>query len=396
MKSYRFSLKTILLIIAFTVFLLYLALNLSSIWDGVQKVVRLFSPVTVGLCLAFVLNVPMRALENRVFAFLARSKRKFLRALVRPLSLILSLLLLLGIITLLIVFIIPDLREAITTLGMKLPVYFEQMKAWMYRTLNEWNIDSSWLSEFTVNWKLVSDTLLSFLKSDNASNMLGGAASWASSVAGGVVNVIFSLVIAVYYLLQKERIGNFVARLVRAFVPQKIADRLFYVTHLSGGIFSSFIRSQCIEAVILGSLTFVGMSLFRFEYAGIISMVIGFTALIPIIGALIGEIFGAFLLLTVDPIRAVVFLVFILVLQQLEGMLIYPKVVGDSVGLPGILVFSAVLIGGNMGGIAGALLAVPVCAVLFTLLKEAMSKRSAKSSSCSGEEEISEKAQPEP
>ena len=132
--------------------------------------------------------------------------------------------------------------------------------------------------------------------------------------------------------------------------------------------------------MILGSLTFVGMSLFRFEYAGIISLVIGFTALVPVVGALIGEIFGAFLLLTVDPLRALIFLVFILVLQQLEGALIYPKVVGDSVGLPGILVFSAVIIGGNAGGIGGALLAVPVCAVLFTLLKETIASRGSQKS----------------
>lgn len=379
MKTSRFSLKTILLIIAFTVFLLYLALNLPTIWEGVQKVFQLFAPVTIGLCLAFVLNVPMRALEERVFGFMSRSKRKFWRVMVRPLSLILSLILLLGVIAVLIVVIIPDLREAITTLGTKLPVYFEQLKAWLYRTLTEWNIDTAWLSEFTINWKLVSETLLSFLQSDNASTVLGGAASWASSLAGGIVNVIFSLVIAVYYLLQKERIGAFTARMVRAFVPAKAAERIFYITHLSGGIFSSFIRSQCIEAVILGSLTFVGMSLFRFEYAGIISLMIGFTALVPVVGALIGEIFGAFLLLTVDPLRSLIFLVFILVLQQLEGMLIYPKVVGDSVGLPGILVFSAVLIGGNAGGIAGALLAVPVSAVLFTLLKEAIAHRSSRS-----------------
>jgi len=394
-KTVRFSLKTILLIIAFTVFLLYLALNLSTIWEGVQKVFRLFAPVTIGLCLAFVLNVPMRALEERVFGFMARSKRKFWRVMVRPLSLILSLILLLGVISVLIVVIIPDLREAIMTLGTKLPAYFEQMKAWLYRTLTEWNIDTAWLSEFTINWKLVSESLLSFLQSDNASVVLGGAASWASSLAGGIVNVIFSLVIAVYYLLQKERIGAFTARMIRALVPAKAAERIFYITHLSGGIFSSFIRSQCIEAVILGSLTFVGMSLFRFEYAGIISMVIGFTALVPIVGALIGEIFGAFLLLTVDPLRALFFLVFILVLQQLEGMLIYPKVVGDSVGLPGILVFSAVLIGGNAGGIAGALLAVPVSAVLFTLLKEAIAKRSGKTQARLDEGEDKEEPQPE-
>ena len=178
MKPHRFTLKTILIIITFTVLLFCLMLNLSTVWEALGNFLGLFAPVTIGLCLAFVLNVPMRALEGRVFAFMRRSRRKFVQKLVRPLSLILSLLLLIGVITLLIVVVVPDLREAFETLGAKLPGYFDTLKTWLVTTLSAWDIDTSWIENFTIDWKLVSDTLLSFLQSDDASNMLGGAASW--------------------------------------------------------------------------------------------------------------------------------------------------------------------------------------------------------------------------
>ena len=378
MKIPRFSLKTTLIVIAYTILLFCLVLNLSTVWKEVKTIAAYFSPVTVGLLLAFILNVMMRPLEEKVFAFMDRSKVKFVRKLRRPLCLILAVLLLVSVVTLLIVVVLPDLRDTVTTLATKLPKYFNDTKAWLIELLSEYEIDTERLEEFTINWKLLSDTLLSFLESDEVSNVVGTGVSWAGSFFGSLVNLIFSFVIAVYFLAQKEKIFSFFHRAVEAFAPQKIADRIFYIADLSGDVFSNFIRSQCTEAVILGLLSYIGMLIFRFEYAGIISIVIGFTALVPIVGALVGEIFGAFLLLTVSPLRAIFFLAFILILQQLEGALIYPKVVGTSVGLPGIIVFSAVLIGGNAFGILGALLAVPVCAVLFTLLKEAVAKRLAK------------------
>jgi len=209
-----------------------------------------------------------------------------------------------------------------------------------------------------------------------------------------VMNVVFSFVIAIYFLAQKERICSFTSRLCRAFLSEEFCGRLFHVTEISNRVFSSFIRGQCMEAVIFGVLCYIGMLIFRFPYAGIISIVIGCTALIPIIGALIGEAFGAILILTVNPWQALLFLIFVLVLQQLEGSLIYPKVVGDSVGLPGILVFSAVIIGGNIGGLVYALISVPVCAVLYILLREAMENRTAAKAAESAAGESSAEAEP--
>jgi len=372
MKQSRFSLKVIFAIITFTVLLFCLMLNLSSVWKAVQDVFALLAPVTIGVTLAFILNVPMRMFEDKVFSFMKRSKRRFIRKLLRPMCLLLSIILLLSVLTLLIVVVLPDLRDSVVTLTSKLPKYFNDVKDWVINLLTQFDFDTESIRNFTIDWKLATDTLLSILDSDDATNMIGGAASWVSSFAGSLLNIVFSLVIAIYFLLQKEIIANFMRRLINAYAPEKVAVKVFYIASLSNSVFSNFIRSQCIEAVILGLLSYFGMLIFGFEYAGIISTVIGFTALVPIVGALVGEVFGAFLLLTVSPLRAVLFLVFILTLQQLEGALIYPKVVGTSVGLPGIIVFSAVLIGGNAFGIPGALLAVPVCAVLFVLLKESV------------------------
>ena len=377
MKTQRLTLKQILFIITFTVLLFCLILNFSSVWKGIGKFFRLIAPVTLGLAFAYVMNIMMRLWEDKVFAFMKRSKKAFVRRMLRPLSIVLTILIFLGLIAILLAVVIPGLQEAVTTLANKLPGYFNDSKAWIIGFLSDFEIDTEWLEEFTVDWKTLSDTFSSYFDWDSATSIFGTASSVASSLAGGVVNVVFSFVIAIYFLAQKERICAFVRRAVTAFLPEKVTGPLFHVTELSHNVFGNFIRGQCAEAVILGALSYIGMVIFGFDYAGIIAVVIGCTAVVPIVGALVGEIFGAFLILTVSPLRALFFLIFILVLQQLEGSLIYPKVVGTSVGLPGIIVFSAVLIGGNIGGILGALLAVPVCAVLYTLFREEMEKRKA-------------------
>lgn len=375
MNARRFDLKTILLIIAFTILLFCIVLNFSTVWKTIWHIFSYFAPLTTGLALAYVMNVLLRLLEEKVFAFMKRSKRKFVRGMLRPLCLTLTVLIVLSLITILIAVVLPDLRDSVVTLVNKLPGYFESLKEWALGVLTYIGADTEWLESFTIDWKLISNTVMSFFQSRDGSAILGTTASFASVLTGSVMNFIFSVIIAIYFLAQKERICAFVRRMVIAFLPEKITRSLFHVVGLSHEIFSNFIRGQCTEAVILGLLAYVGMLIFRFEYAGIISIMIGCTAVIPIVGALVGEIFGAFLLLTISPLRALLFLVFILTLQQLEGTLIYPRVVGTSVGLPGIIVFAAVLIGGNMFGIMGALLAVPVCAVLYSLLREAVDKR---------------------
>ncbi len=369
------ELKNTLIIITFTVLLLFAVFNIKLLWGVLWKVLLWLSPVFVGLGIAYVLNILMSFFEGKVFAFMKKAKRKFVRKMVRPLSLVLALVLLLGLIAIFIAVIWPDLEETVLSLSAKLPAYINELKAWGIETLTRFNLDTVWLEEFTIDSKMISNTVLSLFNADSASSIIDGAASVAGSVAGAVMNMVFGFVIAVYLLAQKERIGSFCRRLFRAFLPEKVYGGLFHVVDVCHSVFSSFIRGQCAEAVIFGCLCYIGMLIFGFPYAGIISIFIGCTALVPIIGALIGEAFGAILILTVSPIKALLFIVFILVLQQLEGSLIYPKVVGTSVGLPGILVFAAVIVGSNIGGMLYALLSVPTCAVIYILIREQMEKR---------------------
>ena len=369
------DLKNIFLVVSFIALIVSAVINLESLWKFLGQILSVASPVITGLAIAYILNVLMRGFENYVLKFMKKSKRKFVRGMLRPLALILTIVVFLGIITVLIAVVWPDVEETVISLSGKLPAYFNDLKEWGIKTLENFNFDSAWLEEFTIDWKAITTAVQSIFDSDSTSAIIGGASSFVGSVAGSVLNLGFSFVIAIYFLAQKERIGAFSVRVFRSFLPDKISEKFFHVTDICHSIFSNFIRVQCIEAVIFGVLCYIGMLIFRFPYAGIISIVVGCTALVPIIGALIGEIFGAVLILTVNPWQALLFLVFVLVLQQLEGSLIYPKVVGTSVGLPGILVFSAVIIGGNIGGIIYSLLSVPICAVLYTLLKEKMAAR---------------------
>ena len=187
--------------------------------------------------------------------------------------------------------------------------------------------------------------------------------------------MVFSVIIAVYILAQKERIGRFVRRCASAFLPRRVAGRVEGICSMAAETFSNFIGGQLADSSILGLLCFIGMSIFRFPYANVISVVIGVTSLVPLVGAFVGIVIGALLILTLDPIKALLFVVFVLCLQQVEGNLIYPKVVGKAVGLPGVIVLSAVLVGGNIAGVLGGLCAVPISAVLYNLLREAVDAR---------------------
>lgn len=207
---------------------------------------------------------------------------------------------------------------------------------------------------------------------------VGGAVdsivSAVSSVVSVVVNVVIGLIFSLYVLIEKEKLGVQCKRMIDTYLP-KLSDKIFYVTTVFNDSFHSFIVGQCIEAVVLGGLCVLGMLLLQFPYAVMIGVFIGFTALIPIAGAYIGAAVGAIMILTVSPIQALQFLVFVVILQQVEGNLIYPKVVGQSIGLPGIWVLTAITIGGGVLGIGGMLLAVPIFAAMYRLIREDVQRR---------------------
>ena len=225
------------------------------------------------------------------------------------------------------------------------------------------------LPAFTLDLERLYTAVLNFLTS-YGQTLMDTTIGVTTSIFSAAVNFVLALVFSLYVLAQKETLSRQVTKTMRALLPEKKAAWLMDLAALTNKTFSNFITGQLTEAVILGSLCFVGMVLFKMPYASVVSVLIGFTALIPIFGAFIGIIIGAFLILLISPVKAFWFVIFILVLQQIEGNLIYPRVVGKSVGLPGIWVLAAVTVGGNAFGLVGMLLSVPVCSVLYALLRQ--------------------------
>lgn len=362
--------KILLLIFCGTLFFTAFQ-NINGILAILRRVVSFFSPIIVALCIAFVLNVLLCALEGKVFAFMKNSKKHLVVKLQRPLCLVLTYLIALGIVTLLIWVIIPDIIDTVTQLAEKMPALVIQVRDKIEACLNRFNLEQVNLPDIKINWSKAAAVITDWL-SGSTGKIFGDAVDITTSVFSGVFDTIFSFVISVYVLAQKERIGSFVKRMINSFIPKKATGVIYHVAYKTYDSFSRFIGGQLTEALILGVLCFVGMLIFRFPNALIISVLICVTSLVPIVGATIGVIVGFLLIVISNPVKALLFVVFFLILQQIEGNLIYPRVVGKAVGLPGVIVVSAVLVGGNIGGILGSLIAVPTSAVIFVLLKEAM------------------------
>lgn len=366
------SIKKIIFIIFCGAIIFTAFQNIGGLLSFLGDIYSVFSPVIAAFCIAFVLNVLLNAFENKVFKFMDKSNKKIIAKLKRPLCLVLTYLLAFGIITVLILVIIPDLVDTLIYLAEKMPSFFTNLIKDTKALLISFNINPESIPE--INWVSVGNTLKDWLL-NYSSKFFGDAVNITTSVFSGVFDTIFSIVISVYILAQKEKIGRFVNRTINAFLPKKATGLIYHIANCTNELFSRFIGGQLTECLILGTLCFIGMTIFGFPNALIISVFIAVTALVPIIGATIGVIIGFCLIVITSPVKAILFVVFFLILQQLEGNLIYPKVVGKAVGLPGVIVVSAVLVGGNIGGIMGTLIAVPVSAVLFTLLKEAVAYR---------------------
>ena len=315
--------KKILFFIAFGAVCFAAVTNFEKVISVLGGAISVFRPVITALCIAFVLNVLLSALENKAFAFMDKSKRGFVKKAKRPLCLTLTYLIALGLIVLLISVIIPDVIDTCVNLAEK-------------------NIEIDW----TKAANAIKDYLVNY-----SDRIFGSAYSFTTSVFSGIYNTVFSVMISVYILACKEKIGRFTVKCIDVFAPKKAAAAVYHVSSLTYGCFAKFIGGQLTESVILGVLCFIGMTVFRFPNATVISVFICATSLIPIVGATLGVIVGFLLIFISSPVKALLFIVFFVVLQQLEGSLIYPRVVGKSVGLPGVIVVCAVLVGGNIGGI---------------------------------------------
>ena len=340
-----------------------------------DTILGILSPILIGLILAFVLNLLLSPLERLWDKLsLKENSRPIVKKLRRPICLLLSFLIVLGIIFAVCFVVIPklgstvvDMVNTISAYVKTLDVRYDDLRA----TLEQYAIT---LPEIDLG-KNDLLTKITDLLAKGGSALLNTTISVTTSVLSAVVNLLMGVVFSVYILAQKETLGRQLKRLLYAVFPEKrVTPFLAFLSRVSR-TFSQFVTGQAIEAVILGTLVFLGMLILRLPFAPVIAVLVGVTALIPILGSWIGAIVGALLILPSSFMQAIWFVVFLIVLQQIEGNLIYPHVVGKSVGLPGIWVFFAVIVGSGLGGIVGMLLGVPVCAVIYDEVRRAMRKR---------------------
>ena len=357
--------KKLFLLIAGGIGLYWVLENIAVLWDALRFVLHLSFPLVLGFCIAYVLNAPMRFFERHLFQ---KTKDKRLLALRRPLCIVISLLFIVAVIALVFVLVIPELAKAFTVLGSAVPSTINSVIAWAQQHSSGLPMVQEWLENLSIDWNAMGKSLLDFI-STGAGTLLGGTVQVVSSTVSGITNFTIAFVLALYILLGKETLKRQVKALCAAYLPPKAGQDLMFVTRLASRTFANYVTGQCTEACILGTLCWLGMALLRLPYAPMVGALVGISALIPIVGACVGLVVGALMILMVSPFQALVFVIFLLVLQQIEGNLIYPRVVGSSVGLPAIWVLAAVTVGGSVMGIGGMLFAVPVASVLYALVR---------------------------
>lgn len=374
MELDRKTIKKILLIVTFGIVLFLGLQNISAVAGVCGAALNLLMPLIIGFCVAFILNVLLKVVEERFFAPLNRKSSPLWSRIRRPICIILTLGIIVGILFILIFMIVPELKRAFGLLIDNMPRYAEQVKVWIAQAAAFLKVDASTLTNLEIDWEKLSATVLDYLKRDSG-KLVNTTVGITTSIFSAIFNFILGVVFSVYILMQKEKLGSQGTRILYAFLPQRWAEKILHICVLSNKMFSRFVTGQCMESVIIGILCFNGMVIFRMPYAPMISVLVGFTALIPIFGAFIGTAIGAFLILMDSPMQAVWFVIFIIVLQQVEGDLIYPRVVGSSVGLPSLWVLLAVTIGGSVWGIMGMLVSVPICSVLYCLMRDIVGMR---------------------
>lgn len=368
------NIKKIRGLILFTIFVLVALWNYKVLLDGIGFLFQVLLPFLIGGAIAFILNVPMHFLEEKIFGKAKEKKKKWALKFARPVSLILTITLVFGAIGLVVFVVVPQLGNTIMNLGKTLQEFIPEVQDWAINYFRDNDELVAWIQGIDFEWNKIISTFVDFLK-NGASNMLDSTYAAAMSIISGVATFLIAFVFSCYILLQKERLNLQVRKLMCAFMPEDWREILLAFASVVYKTFSNFLTGQCTEAVILGCLFFISMLILRLPYALLISVLITFTALIPIFGAFIGCIVGAFLIFMIDPVKALIFIILFLVLQQIEGNFIYPHVVGNSVGLPSIWVLASVSVGASLMGIVGMLIFIPLVSVFYTMLAGIVNRR---------------------
>ncbi len=368
--------RIVILILTFAIGLYWLLANAQIEVKALLRLIAVTMPLLQGMVFAYILNLPMKAIEQRLARRKANPATPATHATkpinprrLRAISLILTLLLAISLIVAVLLLVIPQVITSLTDLSKNMPDYISRTQAWASQFLTSY----PQLADLFGSFNLTSTDLINW----SLSLLQGSGAGWfnstvnlVSAVFGWLVSLVISLIFAIYLLLDKEHLQGQVLRLVDKALPARIVNPLKYFFSLAHRIFSSFFAGQFIEAMILGAIFLVILMVFGFPYALLIAVLIAFTALIPMAGAYIALAIGSFLILLINPLQALAFIVIFLVVQQVENNLIYPRVVGGSIGLPAIWVLAAVVIGGGLLGVSGMILFIPLTSIVYTLLRD--------------------------
>ena len=366
----RENTKRILQIISFTLVLYFILRNISEIFSVTGKFFSVLSPFITGFCIAFVINVTLRPLEKLWDRIFSKPKLQKFNKGKRAICLVLSILIIVSIILAVFLVIIPEFKNTLEAFIDALPYNIDKTQRWIHSISKNFDLPNF----MEMSPSAIANEVKEYL-SLYGQNVLNKTFDVTSSLFSAVAKFVIGFILSIYMLAQKEKLIGQIKRTLFVLLPENKANILIKLTRLTNRTFTNFVTGQLTEAVIIGCLCFIGMTFLNIPYAPVVSVLVGFTALIPVFGAFIGTAIGAFLILLSAPVKALWFIIFIVVLQQIEGNLIYPKVVGKSVGLPGIWVLSAVTVGGSLFGFTGMLICVPVCSVLYTLLKSFIIKK---------------------
>ena len=367
------SIKKIRELIVFTAFLVVALWKFDVVLDVLKTMWQIIFPFILGGAIVFVINVPMSFLEKKIFENI-KKENKAARKLARPVSLLLTIVLVVGMIALVMIGVIPQLTKTMGSLMINITDFIPQIKIW----IRDFFHDNREIMKLVDQLQFKPDQAIKWgisLLGNGAGNMMNTTVSAVGSVVSGLATFFIAFSFACYVLFQKEKLHVQIRKVLFAFLPKQKADAFLKVCSLTYRTFANFLTGQCLEAVILGCMFVVTLSILRMPYALLIGVLIAFTALIPIFGAFIGCAVGSFLIFMVSPKQAIIFIIVFLVLQQIEGNLIYPHVVGESVGLPSIWVLAAVTIGGNLMGIVGMLVFIPLLSVVYTIFRKVVYQR---------------------
>lgn len=355
--------------------ILFTALLIACFWkyDVVLSLIKfifgVIFPFVLGGAIAFVLNVPMNFIERHLFPDTKKEKNKAVAKIARPVSLVLVILFVISILALVMFVLIPQLGATFSSLGESIQSFIPKVEMYLKELFHDNKEMLAVINDIEFDWNNIVKAMVSFFK-NGAENMLDSTIDVAKNIVSGLTTFFIAFVFSCYILLQKKKLNVQVRKVLFAFVPKGRSEAILEICTLTYNTFSSFLTGQCVEAIILGSMFVVVMTILKLPYALLIGILIAFTALIPVFGAFIGCGVGAFLIFIEDPMKALIFIVVFLVLQQIEGNLIYPHVVGNSVGLPSIWVLAAVSVGGSLMGVVGMLIFIPLVSVVYALFRE--------------------------